>query len=242
MDDDTLQFRINRYVEKYLEPLGWTNSVRADAPVDAQGDPIPWLTYPAIRALERIVKPGMKVFEFGTGYSTLWWSHHVAEVVGVEHSAEWVQKVRDRCPSNVDLRHVAIDAPLEDRFQPLIDPFFEQGLEPEEGEDYAWSLHNGFLTRPFLAYASELLRFPSGYFDVIVVDGMARVLTAWLAAQRIKEAGFILFDNSDKAEYRVGYDVLRQAGFTRIDYWGSGPINNIEFCTSIFTKTLSIFH
>jgi len=76
---------------------------------------------------------------------------------------------------------------------------------------------------------------------MFIVDGMARVLSAWLAAQHVKETGFILFDDSGRGAYTKGYEILDKAGFRRIDFWGSRPKSTRESCTSIFTKTLSIF-
>jgi len=66
---------------------------------------------------------------------------------------------------------------------------------------------------------------------------MARVLTAWLPAQRVHEDGIIVFDNSDRDA--KGYELLQAAGFHRVDFWGSGPINPYEWYTPIFTRTLS---
>lgn len=71
--------------------------------MDADGAPIPWITYPAIRFLAGRVRPDYKVFEFGAGLSTLWWAERVSEVVSVEHDPRWHQIVSNRAPSNVRL-------------------------------------------------------------------------------------------------------------------------------------------
>ena len=91
-------------------------------------------------------------------------------------------------------------------------------------------------------YATKLLDFQKGYFDVIVIDGRARVYSTWVAIQHLGPNGMIIFDNSDRNSYLLAYQLLHEAGYARIDYWGCGPINPYEWCTSIFTKTIMPFY
>jgi hypothetical protein len=79
---------------------GWLESLVAGKPVDKAGQPIPWYTYPAIEFLEPRVQSGFRVFEFGAGWSTLWWARRVAEVAAVEHDAAWHASVASALPGN----------------------------------------------------------------------------------------------------------------------------------------------
>ncbi|MEL6330115.1 MAG: hypothetical protein AAFR38_10665 [Planctomycetota bacterium] len=78
------------------ERQGFERTVREGAPVDAEGRPIPWFTYPAIEYLSRFDLRGVSVFEFGCGHSTLWWRRLGADVWSVEHDAGWCERVRAR--------------------------------------------------------------------------------------------------------------------------------------------------
>ena len=69
----------------YLKPHGWNRSLDA-GPVDANGGPLPWITYPAQTMLEQIVRDTFRVFEFGCGNSSLWWAARAKEVVSIDHS------------------------------------------------------------------------------------------------------------------------------------------------------------
>jgi hypothetical protein len=82
----------------------------------------------------------------------------------------------------------------------------------------------------------EIIKYPPNYFDVVVIDGQARVLSAWLAAKFVKPNGIIVFDNSDREFYSPGFELLANDGYKRIDFYGTGPINMYEWCTSIFFK------
>ena len=54
---------------------------------------LPWLTFGAIRFLDGWLKPGMRVFEYGCGGSTIFLAARVKEVVSVEHDEGWARRV-----------------------------------------------------------------------------------------------------------------------------------------------------
>lgn len=89
-----------------LRSEGWHRSMDG-LPVDGAGEPVPWVTYPALRWLGGVLKPHHRVFEFGSGGSTLFLASRVSRVVSVEHDASWAATVRDRLPMNAELHLVA---------------------------------------------------------------------------------------------------------------------------------------
>lgn len=92
-----------------LKEDGWFRSFREKSSVDADGNPIPWLTYPATEFLKKRIHPDMSLFEFGCGFSTLWWAKRVKEVVTVEHVESWYNQIGKRVPENVKLFHIKLD-------------------------------------------------------------------------------------------------------------------------------------
>ncbi|MGI8806345.1 MAG: class I SAM-dependent methyltransferase [Acidimicrobiales bacterium] len=83
-----------------LVEQGWYRSFKTERPVDKNGRPLPWYTYPCRAFLESRLTPSMRVFEYGSGMSTLWYAERVAEVVSVEHDPEWGKIVREQAPAN----------------------------------------------------------------------------------------------------------------------------------------------
>ncbi len=79
---------------------GWFRSFREGVPVDAEGRPLPFMTYPLIRFLEERVDPSVRVFEYGSGFSTLWWAARVTEVVACEHNPDWHARISAQAPPN----------------------------------------------------------------------------------------------------------------------------------------------
>jgi hypothetical protein len=77
-------------------------------------------------------------------------------------------------------------------------------------------------------------------FDIAVVDGLDRFEAAQLAIEFLADEGAILFDDSDghwgpPPTYPI-IDLLRDAGFLRIDFYGYAPGVVLPHCTSLFFR------
>lgn len=73
-------------------------------------------------------------------------------------------------------------------------------------------------------------------FHIIVVDGRDRVECSKYALKALRPDGVIIWDNGDRVKYSPGYEMLRKAGFRRIDFVGMTPINNINATTTVFYR------
>lgn len=189
-----------------LRRLGWHQTLGRGAPVDAAGEPLPWYTYPCIEWLEQRLRASDAIFEFGAGSSTLWYGRRVRRVVAVDHDPGWFRRLAPLVPANVDLR---LRASLDDGA--------------------------GGLQRSPSDYLAAIEEFPQGCFDVVAVDGMERVGCAMAARRHLKPDGLLLFDNSDRPDYRRAIDGLRDQGAKRIDFCGFYPGAGVPGCTSVFS-------
>ena len=95
----------NEVNSEYFKETGWYNSFNAKAPVDKENNPQPWLSIGANKFLESRLRDYFKIFEFGSGNSTLYFSKRVQEIVSVEHDEKWYKKIKSNMPSNVSLRY-----------------------------------------------------------------------------------------------------------------------------------------
>lgn len=67
---------------------------------------LPWLTKSAVQFLDNFVQEEMKVFEFGSGASTVYFSKKGVDLYSVEHDSKWFENVKQTIAkdnSNVDL-------------------------------------------------------------------------------------------------------------------------------------------
>jgi hypothetical protein len=83
-----------------LNVVGWRQSFRLRKSVDRELKPIPWLTYSFIHFLEPRLKGDFRVFEYGSGNSTLWFADRVQEIISVEHNPVWHNMVCSQLPQN----------------------------------------------------------------------------------------------------------------------------------------------
>lgn len=86
---------VNRY--------GWKQSVIKRIPIDENGNPLPWYTYPFIKFVKHRIKADFEVFEYGAGYSTLWYKDKVKRIVAVEHNKEWFCMLSKALKDNVTI-------------------------------------------------------------------------------------------------------------------------------------------
>jgi hypothetical protein len=94
-------------------------SAATGRPIDADGRPIPWYTYPAIEFLRQLDFSQASVFEYGSGNSTLFWSSVAHDVVSVEDDESWYTEMARVVPANCRL----LCQPDLDRFVSTIDHF-----------------------------------------------------------------------------------------------------------------------
>lgn len=87
-------------VKGYLAEIGWIKAFESKSPVDVDGSPIPWVTYPFIDFIKERIKKDHAVFEFGSGNSTLFYARAAKNVVSVEHDKEWLEKIKATAPAN----------------------------------------------------------------------------------------------------------------------------------------------
>jgi len=70
---------------------------------------MPWLTLPCLEWLQNQPVANWRVFEYGSGYSTFWWSTIAKSNISVEYDKEWAQKTRSMQRST---QHTYVDSIL----------------------------------------------------------------------------------------------------------------------------------
>jgi hypothetical protein len=100
---DRLRSLLSFNSKGYLDTIGWFKAFDSNAPVDENGNPIPWVTYSFIDFIKDRLKPEHAVFEFGSGNSTLFYAQRTGIVVSVEHDKEWFDKITQTKPDNAEM-------------------------------------------------------------------------------------------------------------------------------------------
>ncbi|WP_345268504.1 class I SAM-dependent methyltransferase [Nocardioides nanhaiensis] len=168
---------------------------------------VPWWTFEAADGVEVLLRqrPGARVFEWGSGASTVWLAARAGSVTSVEHDVAWAEQMRRVLPANAELRVV----------------------EPVRRPGGARSAKPGFEGLDFTDYVAALT--PSdGLFDVVVVDGRAREACLDRALDHVAAGGLLVVDNVDRARYR---DALARHGQRLQVEWTRGRTPALPYPT-----------
>lgn len=76
-------------VESLEHAHGHHASRQKQLPVDANGQPLPWYTYPAIQYLSQLDLTDRDAFEFGSGNGSLFWARQLRSLVSIESDPQW---------------------------------------------------------------------------------------------------------------------------------------------------------
>ncbi len=87
----------------YFFEIGWVASFINKKPVDKSGKALPWVTYPFIDFISDRLNRGMKLFEYGSGNSTIFYAERVGSITSVEHDKGWYEHVNKQLPRNATL-------------------------------------------------------------------------------------------------------------------------------------------
>lgn len=175
--------------------MHWVRSLFAIYDVDQMiGLDVPWWTYRAIDRIDAFLKehPCAKVFEYGSGASTIWLARRAASVHSIEHDKSWFELMQSRIAGfdGITMDYVPADAQLS-------------------GNKLFHSHKEGFYGKSFKAYATAISKTKERY-DVIVIDGRARAACLHVAKAHLADGGIIIFDNTRRARYSAA---IRRSDF-----------------------------
>ncbi len=144
------------------------NLINGKTPLDLE---VPWFSYAAIDFLDGFLKPEMRVCEYGSGGSTVFFAKRVKTVFSIEDNPKWYELVSKRLKER-ELDNVRL----------VLRPF---DFKNPTGFEHSAYLH----------------AIPDERFDVIVIDGseewnQVRPICFGVAEGRVKRGGLIVVDDS----------------------------------------------
>lgn len=177
---------------------------------------IPWWTFAAIDEVESFLasRPSARAFEFGSGASTIWLAKRCSHVISVEHDEAWAAFLQDHLKNypNIDHRFVAPSQALD------------RSSSDFRSQKTKWTQFD------FRNYIEEIDKDDELY-DLIVIDGRCREDCLRLASRHLKDAGMIVFDNSNRARYLAA---INEMGGSREHFKG------LAACLPYFDQTTLI--
>ena len=200
----------------------WLNSLRKDSLLKYRQ---PWLVFDAIDFLNTLPLKGKKVFEYGSGGSTLFWLNRGSECISIEHDPAWYNTMLPILSGQhgIDYRLVQPELFDTDELQDISDP--RQYLSAD-------ILAEGL---SFKNYVRQIDLFPDEFFDIVLIDGRARPACIMHSTIKVRIGGYIIVDNSDR-DYYFSKTSASLDNFSRQDFSGAAPLYPQWEHTSVFFR------
>lgn len=169
----------------------WKNSLKPEA--SSVKDQQPWITFQAIEFLRTACNSNSKVFEYGGGGSTLFFTGLAKEVVTIEHDKEWFKILSDvvkkKSISNWNGNLLTTN-----------DGNLVNHPSKSDPEHYSSGDLNS-KNKNYKDYVCSIDKFNDGYFDFVLVDGRSRASCIKHSLPKLKKNGYLIVDNSDRQYY-----------------------------------------
>src|SRR6266852_4122990 len=188
----------------------------------------PWINFLGFRHLKRILRPDMRMFEYGAGGSTLFFAQRVRSLVSVEHDPQWLAKTEAAMKGIGASNWEAILEPPTAHQEP-------SNPDPADPNSYV-SSDRRYEGLSFRRYVSSIDRFEPNHFDLIFLDGRARPSCLKHALGRLKIGGYLILDNADVGHYARVVEAIQRAGWPGKIHYSPGPYGYRFWVTAIWSK------
>lgn len=177
---------------------------------------VPWWTYRSIDRVEKWLsghaRP-IRVFEYGSGASTIWLANRTDEVTTVEHHRGFADSIAPELAKYPNVTMLVVEPVTTST------PAVPSAKSGNSGLDFA-------------DYAGAIDRV-GGTFDLVVVDGRVRGACLQAALPHLATDGLVIFDNSRRRRYR---GPIEQSGLTEVKMAGLTPTLPYPDQTSLLQK------
>ena len=163
---------------------------------------------------EQYIKGKNRVLEWGSGGSTLYFPQIVNHYVSIEHDHSWYDKIKLDISDNVEFYHVPthdikFDDDLDENAFDILegneDWYNRHGSEIRtEDEKTYWNTRGRLDWHCYMDYIRYPLNLTHRNYDIILVDGRARAMCAYVALSLLKVDGYLLFHDFMIREYYHG--------------------------------------
>jgi hypothetical protein len=173
----------------------------------------PWIPFAAADWLEHYLNRNRKVFEWGSGGSTIFLSERAGRVFSIEHDKKWHALVsralgqRGLTNCSCQLRE---PKPIVGTFSAL-----------DESQSFRFIYDDYYLGMTLDEYVRAIDVHPDHIFDLVLVDGRVRTECMQHAIPKIRHGGYLMLDNSNNAD--VAEMVRKMRSYPHTEFHGIAP-------------------
>jgi len=189
--------------------ISWENSFKFGLSQDENGNFVPWFCYDAISFLQEKLEKNWRIFEFGSGASTLFFlQQNVRFLASVESNSLWHQFLQQQ--------------------------ILQQNIKPNKANYRSLLITDALnnLNYPFLPYQF----CKKEKFNLIIIDSLKREKTILASIEAIKPSGIIILDDSQRKNYQKIFSLMEKNNFMAINFTGIAPAGLKNKQTTFFIK------
>lgn len=160
---------------------------------------VPFYTPKAVHRVQELLSAHSRLFEWGSGVSTLWYAPRVSELISVEHDPVWYEQGRSALASR-GMGHAKL------LFSP---PSLDDTYDWQHSWPYYASLGHAPRKPEFREYMARIDQYPEKYFQIIAVDGRERVGCLMHALPHLTKGGCVILDDSHRPKYAEFFTILK---------------------------------
>lgn len=194
---------------------------------------LPWITIIAKNYIESYLKnctkSEVKVFEYGSGGSSLFFLKYANEVHSVEHDEHWFELV------NRKIAEMKIQGWTGYLKLAEVGNHITENLDAGNPNHY-YTKAPDFANASFKNYVTVIDKFPVDYFDIVLVDGRSRPACLLHSTDKIRKGGLLILDNSERGYY-APQNIIDPTEYELVLAYNSALIGNQQFTqTNIYLR------
>jgi hypothetical protein len=156
------------------------------------GEAKPWIPFAATNWLDHYLNRNRKVFEWGSGGSTIFLSERAAQVFSIEHDKKWYTVV-----SKALAQHGITNCSYQ-LHEPR--PVVRTSSALDEQQSSRFIYDDYYAGTTVHEYVEAIDVHPDHSFDLVLVDGRVRTECIQHALSKIRVGGHLMLDNSNNAD------------------------------------------
>jgi len=150
----------------------------------------------------------------------------VKKIISIEHDKNWYIKTNNEL----------LKKRVNNCEYYLIEPEYIDAENSKPAKTIYKSNLRKYTKLYFRKYVESIDKYPDKYFDLVFIDGRARMGCILHSIKKIKSGGFLVLDNSDGNKYKLAQKLLKH--YKKLDFFGIAPLNPyLKYSKISFWKT-----